>query len=183
MDYRSKEEFRLLLNLNKKGSQHYYFSRDRLYSLSGLCQVYLEEYPDLKEIDLTNPTFNGDELCLFFRFMDTLSLPESKEECLGLYRVATYFCLVERYMKILRDDMTKYFLEKFGFVLTFDDRGGYSYQGALDHMANLVARSFGLPQGIMCNPGPQGMPGSTGEDTAKKTKKWRAQKRAARNKK
>lgn len=184
MAYQDREEPKLRLILNKKD---YYFSRERLIYLTGLCQVYLEEYPDLKEFDLPNPTFKGEDLCRFFHFLDTLQLPQDKDACLGLYRVAIYFCLNEKYMTILRHDMTKYF-EGLGLDLTFDQRGIYSYQGFLDKFASDVRKAFGLPpsEAIFCNPGPQGSPGPTGEETgkekAKKAKKdrkqiWNAQRR------
>lgn len=139
MIYHGEEELRLCLILNRK---NYYFSQDRLLHLSGLCQVYLEEYPETKEINLSDPTFDGDDLCLFFRFLDILDLPLNKEECLSLYQTAVYFCLIEKYMKILRDDITKYFIDKLNLVITFDQHGRYICQDITERVTNNIRTNF-----------------------------------------
>ena len=176
MTYRDKQERKLCLLLNKK---KYFFSQDRLLRLSGLCQVYLEEYPQTEEIELLDPTFDGDNLCFFFQFLDTLDLPLGKEECLGLYHAAVYFCLVEKYTKLLRDAMATYFLDKLELVITFDDHGSYICREILTQLEGVIRAAFGLPpQGIQCNPGSQGQPGVQ-SDEAKKEKKDRKQARRA----
>ena len=184
MVYREKQESKICLILNK---ENYYFSRDRLFRLSGFCQVYLEEYPQTEEINLSDQTFTGDDLCLFFQFLDTLDLPVGKESCLGLYQTAIYFCLVEKYMKLLRDNMTKYFLDKLGLVITFNNCGGYNCQKIAKKLADDIATSIGLssfrgPRWVAGPVGPCGIGRSITDKEEKKQRKqvWRAQRRANR---
>lgn len=127
------------LCLKLDGGQLYY-SRESLVSNCDLIGSFLDDHPNMEEIELINLPIADVKLLL--TFLQTLDTPSDRDEMAGILRAAEYLCLVPKYLELLRKEI----INNIGWV---------------DPNVTIRDLIIGLPTDSPCGlPGRKGSPGS-----------------------